>query len=421
LNFAETSTLGRIFAEAGYSKVTFGEPADVVVINSCTVTAQADRKCRQAITRAVKTAPGAMVVVVGCFAELKAEEIGKIPGVGLVLGVKEKFNILERIKERKEFSVPSHSHSCDAKKNFFASYSLFDRTRSFLKVQDGCDYHCSYCTIPKARGSSRNAPISEIVRQAEIITGKGIREIVLTGVNIGDFGKSTGEKFSQLLSELDKIDKLERIRIGSVEPNLITGDIIALAAGSRKIAPHFHVPLQSGCNKILGLMGRRYRRELFAEKVGLILRHIPYAAIGADVITGFPGETEGDFRETYYFIESLGLAYLHVFPFSERPDTRAAGLPDKVEHADAENRSKSLLQLSAEKRRIFYEKNAGQEFSVLFERREKGGVMTGFTGNYIKVEMSYDVNCIGNFTSVTLSRIAPSGNMTGICSSASAL
>ena len=414
LNFAETSTIGRLFADNGYTKVDFGQPADVVVINTCTVTGHADRKCRQAISKAVKSSPDAIVVVIGCFAELKVAEIAAIPRVSLVLGNKDKFNVIEHINRLKGVNMETKTCSCDAYRQFFASYSLFDRTRSFLKVQDGCDYHCTYCTIPKARGKSRNAPIDEIVKQAESVAAQGIREIVLTGVNIGDFGKTTGETFLQLLRALNTVNSIERIRIGSVEPNLITEDIIAYMAVSRKLAPHFHIPLQSGCNKILGLMARRYRRELFAEKVALIHRYIPRAAIGADVIVGFPGETDDDFETTRIFIENLHLAYLHVFTYSERPGTKSVDLPMKVKSADAERRSKKLLELSVSKREQFYQQHVGQRLQVIFEQRAKGNTMTGFTDNYIKVEVPYNACLIGKSTSVELTGISKSGNMCGM-------
>jgi len=410
LNFAETSTIGRLFVESGYTKVDFGCPADVVVINTCTVTGQADRKCRQAISKAVKTSPNAVVAVIGCFAELKAGEIASIPGVDIVLGTKDKFNIIEYINRlnmeekagmgEKGIAVPISPDFSSS--SFFPSYSLFDRTRSFLKVQDGCDYHCSYCTIPKARGRSRNAPIAEIVKQAESIAGQGISEIVLTGVNIGDFGKTTGETFLQLLRALDAVDNIERIRIGSVEPNLITEEMVVWIARSQRIAPHFHIPLQSGSNKILGLMARRYRRELYAQKVALIHKYIPRVAIGADVIVGFPGETDDDFEETRVFIENLNLAYLHVFPYSERPGTKSIDLTGKVKTADAECRSKILIELSETKRKLFYQQHAGQRFQVIFEQRSKGGMMTGFTDNYIKVEAPYNAFMIGKTVAVVL-------------------
>ena len=406
LNFAETSTIGRLFAENGYTKVKFGQAADVVVINTCTVTGQADRKCRQAVSKAVKTSPDAIVAVIGCFAELKMVEIASIPGVDLVLGNKDKFNIMEHISRLKGAvteKTEKQTEPCgDAYRNFFASYSLFDRTRSFLKVQDGCDYRCTYCTIPKVRGKSRNAPVAEILKQAESIAEQGIKEIVLTGVNIGDFGKTTGESLLQLLRALDTVEKIERIRIGSVEPNLMSEEMIKMIAGSRKIAPHFHIPLQSGCNKILGLMARRYRREQFAEKLALIHRYIPHAAIGADVIVGFPGETDDDFDDTRTFIEKLNIAYLHVFTYSERPDTKSVELPQKVKPADAERRSKILLELSETKRKIFFQQHTGRRFQVIFEQRTKGGMMTGFTENYIKVEVPYDALMIGKSAWVEL-------------------
>ncbi|MDR1172530.1 MAG: tRNA (N(6)-L-threonylcarbamoyladenosine(37)-C(2))-methylthiotransferase MtaB [Bacteroidales bacterium] len=414
LNFAETSTIGRLFAENGYTRVDFGQPADVVVINTCTVTGQADRKCRQAIGKAVKTSPDAVVVVVGCFAELKNPEVANIPGVSLVLGNKDKFNIIEHINQLKGIDTEMPSCGCDAYRQFFPACSLFDRTRSFLKVQDGCDYRCTYCTIPKARGQSRNAPIDGIVKQAEAVAGQGIREIVLTGVNIGDFGRTTGETFLQLLRALDAVGSIRRIRIGSVEPNLITEEIIALVAGSQKLAPHFHIPLQSGCNRILHLMARRYRRELFAEKVRLIHQYIPRAGIGADVITGFPGETDEDFEDTLNFIENLDLAYLHVFPYSERPGTKAVELPGKVKPADAEHRSKKLLELSITKRQQFYRQHTGQRLGVIFEQRAKGGMMTGFTDSYVKVEAPCNAFMIGKYMPVALTGIGKSGNMTGI-------
>jgi threonylcarbamoyladenosine tRNA methylthiotransferase MtaB len=403
LNFAETSTIGRLFDEKGYTRVEFGEIADIVVINSCTVTAQADKKCRQAIHKAAKTSPDAKVVVIGCFAELKAAEIAQIKGVSLVLGNKDKFSIMEKLNGLQT--------ATDEQSVYHSSYSLFDRTRSFLKVQDGCDYKCTYCTIPKARGQSRNAPIADVVAQAHEIVAGGVREIVLTGVNVGDFGHSTGENFLQLLTALDAVDGLERIRTGSVEPNLLTEEVVRLIAQSVKFAPHFHIPLQSGCNRILALMARRYRRELFAEKVALIHRHIPQAGVGADVIVGFPGETDEDFADTLAFIESLELSYLHVFVFSERAGTKAADMPVKVPHHIAEERSKALIELSDKKKAAFYRKHIGQKHSVLFEQREKGGVMTGFTGSYAKVEAPFDAALTGHCTEMIPTGIGTTGNL----------
>jgi threonylcarbamoyladenosine tRNA methylthiotransferase MtaB len=408
LNYAETSTIGRLFDVQGYTRVEFGEPADVIVINSCTVTAQADKKCRQAIHKAVKTSPNAKVVVIGCFAELKAADIAQINGVSLVLGNREKFSIMEKLDE---LTSGERQTANDALPVYHSSYSLFDRTRSFLKVQDGCDYKCSYCTIPKARGQSRNAPVADIVAQAEAIVAGGVREIVLTGVNIGDFGHSTGENFLQLLTALDAVDGLERIRTGSVEPNLLTEEIVRLIASSTKLAPHFHIPLQSGCNRILALMARRYRRELFAEKLALIHRHIPQAGIGADVIVGFPDETDEDFADTLSFIESLALSYLHVFVFSERAGTKAAEMPAKVPRHIAEERSKALIELANRKKDAFYRQHIGQKVSVLFEQREKGGIMTGFTGSYAKVEAPFDASLTGHCTEMIPTGVAASGNL----------
>ena len=410
LNFAETSTIGRLFDDKGYTRVEFGEIADVVVINSCTVTAQADKKCRQAIHKAVKTSPNATVVVAGCFAELKAAEIAQIKGVSMVLGNRDKFSIIKKLDQLRTANdeLPFTGDELPA---YHSSYSLFDRTRSFLKVQDGCDYKCTYCTIPKARGQSRNAPIAEAVAQAQEIVAGGVCEIVLTGVNVGDFGHSTGENFVQLLTALDAVDGLERIRTGSVEPNLLTEEMVRLIAHSTKLAPHFHIPLQSGCNRILALMARRYRRELFAEKLALIHRHIPQAGIGADVIVGFPGETDEDFADTFAFIESLKLSYLHVFVFSERAGTKAAEMPTKVPHPIAEERSKALIELSNQKKAAFYRKHIGQKVSVLFEQREKDGIMTGFTGSYAKVEAPFDAALTGHCTEVIPIGIGISGNL----------
>ncbi|MDR1666461.1 MAG: tRNA (N(6)-L-threonylcarbamoyladenosine(37)-C(2))-methylthiotransferase MtaB [Bacteroidales bacterium] len=411
LNFAETATIGRLFAESGYTRVAFGDPADVVVVNSCTVTAQADKKCRQAIHKAVKTSPHAAVAVVGCFAELKADDIRRIPGVTLVLGNHDKFRIVERLRE---VIRDPHEEECGIQdtSSFIPAYSLFDRTRSFLKVQDGCDYQCAYCTVPKARGHSRNAPVAKVVALARDIAAQGIREVALTGVNIGDFGRSTGENFLQLLTALNAVDGLERIRTGSVEPNLLTEAIVELTARSAKLAPHFHIPLQSGCNRILALMARRYRRELFAEKLALIRRYIPHAAVGADVIVGFPGETGEDFADTASFIEGLDLSYLHVFVYSERPNTKAAEMHGKVPRHIAEQRSKILIDLSNSKRMQFYRRHIGETLDVLFERREKDGVMTGFTGNYIKTETPCDNTLIGRCIPMTITDVNAAGNAT---------
>ena len=405
LNFAETSTISRLFTDNGYSRVKFGQPADVTVINTCTVTAQSDRKCRQVINKAIKTSPEALVVVIGCFAEHKAAEIAAIEGVDIVLGNKEKFNIIEHINNRQS-SVVNHQSSLP----FISSYSLFDRARSFLKVQDGCDYRCAYCIVPIVRGASRNAPIVDVVEQAKNIAAQGIKEIVLTGVNIGDFGKTTGETFMQLLRALDTVDSVERIRIGSIEPNMITEEMIKYIADSKIYAPHFHMSLQSGCNKILSLMGRLYTREQFAMNVALIHRYMPRAAVGADVIVGFPGETDSDFSETFDFIESLNIAYLHVFAYSERPGTKAVEMPDRVKSSIADCRTKKLLKLSEEKRMLFYKQNIGQCLPVIFEQKTGSDNMTGYTDSYIRVEAAYYESVIGKTVLTEMIGISESCN-----------
>jgi threonylcarbamoyladenosine tRNA methylthiotransferase MtaB len=412
LNFAETSTMSRSFPEERFERVSANSKADIYVINTCSVTDAADRKCRQAIKKFVTLSPDAVIAVVGCYAQLKPQEISAIPGVDLVLGTNEKFDIaryLEGDGKRKAAEV----HSCDlsASDSFNVSFSLGDRTRSFLKVQDGCDYGCSYCTIPMARGNSRNPGIGEIINEARSIALKGVREVVLTGVNIGDFGKSTGGSFLDLLKELVKVEGIERYRISSIEPNLLTDDIIRLAAEKNSILPHFHIPLQSGCNRILGLMRRRYRRELFEERALRIKELLPHAGIGADVIVGFPGETEEDFDDTLTFLHGLPLSYLHVFSFSERPGTVAAGLEGKVSPADKVIRSKTLIALSESKALEFSAANAGRETTVLFERARTGGVITGFTDNYIRVEHEWDPKLAGEIKKVKLTTTAASGRL----------
>jgi len=350
--------------------------------------------------------------VVGCYAQLKPQEISSIPGVDLVLGTNEKFDIalyISGLKKRPHAEI----HSCDlsSSDSFNQSYSMGDRTRSFLKVQDGCDYGCSYCTIPLARGKSRNPAIQSIIGEAEKIAEIGVKEIVITGVNIGDFGKSTGGTFADLLKELVKVEGIERYRISSIEPNLLTDEIIDLAVAEDKILPHFHIPLQSGCNKILGMMRRRYTREVFADRISAVIMRIPYAGIGADVIIGFPGETSSDFEDTYAFIESLPLSYLHVFTFSERPDTVAEKLPGKVDYNEKESRSKKLIALSEKKSLEFYQSNLGLETSVLFERTRTEGLITGFTSNYIRVEHPWNSKLAGSVRKVRLKNIEPGGRI----------
>ena len=333
LNFAETSTISRLFPEEKYERVAASSRADIYIINTCSVTDAADRKCRQAIKKFINLAPEAFIAVVGCYAQLNPQEISSIPGVDLVLGTNEKFDIASYLTDiKKKSEVEIHSCNLSPADSYNPSYSIGDRTRSFLKVQDGCDYGCSYCTIPLARGRSRNPGISTLVAESEKIAEKGVKEIVLTGVNIGDFGKSTGESFVDLLKELVKVNGIERIRISSIEPNLLTDDLVCLASDNEKILPHFHIPLQSGCNSILALMRRRYTTGLFEERVNFIKEKLPFAGIGADIIVGFPGESEAFFEDTYCFLKSLPLSYLHVFTFSERPRTVAEKLPGKIPH-----------------------------------------------------------------------------------------
>jgi threonylcarbamoyladenosine tRNA methylthiotransferase MtaB len=412
LNFAETSTISRSFPEEEFERVPANTKADVYIINTCSVTDAADRKCRQAIKKFISLSPEALIAVVGCYAQLKPEEISSIPGVDLVLGTNEKFDIAEYLKNYKKKSVPE-IHSCDlsASNSFHQSFSLGDRTRSFLKVQDGCDYNCSYCTIPMARGGSRNPEISTIITEAQKIAESGIKEIVLTGVNIGDFGRSTGSSFYELLKELSKVEGIERYRISSIEPNLLTDEIIELAAERGKILPHFHIPLQSGSNKILALMRRRYKREVFADRVRTVIQKIPGAGIGVDVIVGFPGETASDFEDTFSFLSELPLSYLHVFTFSERPGTIAENMAGKVLHEEKEARSKRLISLSESRSKSFYEQNIGSVSKVLFERNRSDGSITGFTSNYIRVEYPWQSKLAGEIKTVELKSLSGSGRI----------
>jgi threonylcarbamoyladenosine tRNA methylthiotransferase MtaB len=412
LNLAETSTISRSFPEENFERVPANSKADIYIINTCSVTDAADKKCRQAIKKFINLSPGAFIAVVGCYAQLKPQEISSIPGVDLVLGTNEKFdlsNYLNNFSKKKTAEI----HSCDlaSTDSFNPSFSLGDRTRSFLKVQDGCDYGCSYCTIPKARGRSRNPEISSIISEAEYIARKGVKEVVLTGVNIGDFGKSTGDTFTFLLKELVKVQGINRFRISSIEPNLLTEELIELAVTNEKILPHFHIPLQSGCNKILGLMRRRYTRDVFGSRIKMVLERIPLAGIGADVIVGFPGESDSDFEDTFSFLEEIPLSYLHVFTFSERPDTAAEKLPGKVLFKDKEKRSKRLIELSHKKNLMFSQLNIGQVTNVLFESTRSEGLITGFTSNYIRVEHPWDPQLTGKIKKVRLNKISQSGRI----------
>ncbi len=413
LNFAETSTISRSFPEDQFEKVKPGAIADIHVINTCSVTNIADRKCRQVIKKCIKESPDAVIAVIGCYAQLNPGEISSIQGVDLVLGTNEKFDaaaFLERIEKKKTAEI--HSNGLAAPDRFHPSFSIGDRTRSFLKVQDGCDYSCSYCTIPVARGRSRNQDISSLILQAEKIAGKGIKEIVLTGVNIGDYGKSTGDNFESLLRELIKVEGIERYRISSIEPNLLTDDIICLAAECKKILPHFHIPLQSGSDKVLRLMRRRYKRDQFEERIKFIRKNIPMAGIGADVIVGFPGESDSDFEDTMGFLNEMPVSYLHVFNFSERPGTEAEKMSGKVPFSIRENRSRKLISLSERKHLEFSKQNMKRSDEILFEHNRSEGMITGFTGNYLRAEYPWKASLAGTIKTVRLTGISGTGRMT---------
>lgn len=412
LNFSETSTIARQFESMGFERVSPDTTADIYVINTCSVTEQADKKCRQAIRKFITKSPNAFIAVVGCYAQLKPDEIAKLEGVDLVLGSSEKFNVPLYIESNtKKASAKVYNCNIEVLHDFFPAYSSNDRTRSFLKVQDGCDYHCSYCTIPLARGESRNMPIAKIVEQAKEIASKGIKEVILTGVNTGDFGKSTGESFFNLIQELESVDGIERYRISSIEPNLITDEIIEFVSKSKKFLPHFHIPLQSGSNQILGLMRRRYKRELFAERLTKIRSLIPNVFIGVDVIVGFPGETDDCFNDSYAFIESQNPSFLHIFPYSERPNTPAIDYSGKVKSTDIKHRLGLLNELSEKLHRQFYFENIGKTQAVLFESTRKGGMMFGYTQNYIKAEVSIDKQLVGKIVNVMMIGINSDGNM----------
>ncbi|MEI9946381.1 MAG: MiaB/RimO family radical SAM methylthiotransferase [Chitinophagaceae bacterium] len=428
LNFSETSSLSRLLEDAGFEKKEFDDVADVYVINTCSVTDNADKECRYLVRRIQRKAPESLVVITGCYAQLKPKEISEIPGVDLVLGAAEKFNIVQHIRELSK-GDSAKICSCDIEEvsGFHSSWSVNDRTRTFLKVQDGCDYNCSFCTIPMARGKSRSDSISNVVEHAKHLATTGIKEIVLTGVNLGDFGltavssvngdgltstlstngehltptlSTSGEgvgktradrkeNFFELVKELDKVEGIQRYRISSIEPNLLTNEIIEFVANSDKFMPHFHIPLQSGSNKILGLMRRRYKRELYAERVKLIKTLMPHCAIGVDLIVGFPGETETEFKETFDFLHSLDISYLHVFTYSERDNTHALTLKPVIPVNIRNDRNKTLRNLSYMKMQYFTEQHAGQTRKVLFEKHGKSEMMEGYTDNYIRITTPY--------------------------------
>lgn len=403
LNFAESSFLAGGFAERGYTQVAFKEKADVYVINTCTVTQVAEKKCRNAIRQANKLNPEAIVAVIGCMSQLKDKEIAKIKGVDIILGNDDKRKLIDLVENHKK-NTTVENHVCDISRlhSFYPSYSSSDRTRSFLKIQDGCDYFCTYCAIPYSRGRSRSGDIASTVACAEELAKQGKKEVVLTGVNIGEFGKQSGETFLGLIRELDKIEGIERYRISSIEPNLITEETVDFCAASKKFLPHFHIPLQSGSNKILHLMKRKYDRELFAERVNYINRRMPHAFIAADVIVGFPHETAEDFAEAKAFIASLPLAALHVFTYSERPGTPAAGMPESVPMSERHRRSMELQELSDRKKEAFYRANKGRKANVLWEADNEDGMMYGFTENYIRVGRKFDERYINEITEETI-------------------
>lgn len=403
LNFAETSTIGKQLLEHGIHKVRENEIADICVINTCSVTELADKKCRQTIRKISKDHPGAFIVVTGCYAQLKPEEIAQIPGVDLVLGSNQKLDILEYIDsfEKKDKGTIQTTKTKDISK-FVPSCSQGDRTRFFLKVQDGCDYYCSYCTIPFARGRSRNGSVEALVKQAQEVAAQGGKEIVLTGVNIGDFGKSTCETFFDLVKALDQVEGIERYRISSIEPNLLTDEIIEYVSTSKRFAPHFHIPLQSGSDEVLKIMRRKYDTALFAHKVAKIKEIMPHAFIGVDVIVGTRGETPELFEEAYNFIRNLDISQLHVFSYSERPGTQALKIDHTVSPKEKQERSKRLLDLSDEKLRIFYDLFIGTNHTVLFEHAKEGEPVYGFTENYIKVEVPYNAELCNNISQVML-------------------
>ncbi|HPD86312.1 MAG TPA: tRNA (N(6)-L-threonylcarbamoyladenosine(37)-C(2))-methylthiotransferase MtaB [Proteiniphilum sp.] len=403
LNFAETSAIGRQLLDAGVTRARRGQQADICVINTCSVTELADKKGRQAIRKAIQENPSAFVVVTGCYAQLKPEEIAQIEGVDLVLGAEQKLDVVKYLddlhKKEKGEVVTSKTHRI---RSFVPSVSADDRTRYFLKVQDGCDYFCSFCTIPFARGRSRNGSIADLVKQAEQVVQEGGKEIVLTGVNIGDFGRTTKEPFIDLLHALDKVEGIERFRISSIEPNLLTDEIITFVAGSRRFAPHFHMPLQAGSDAVLQLMKRKYDTALFRHKVEMIKRILPDAFIGVDVIVGVRGETDDYYEESKRFIESLDMSQLHVFTYSERPGTQALQIDYAVDPRKKHARSKMLLDISDEKLHHFYASQQGTRRKVLFEHTKRGGKMHGFTENYVKLYADYDPLLVNRITEVTV-------------------
>lgn len=417
LNFSETSSIARIFDEHGYGKVEMYENPEIVVINTCSVTENADKKCRKIVADVLKNSDNPYIVIVGCYAQLKPTEIAAIPGVDAVLGASEKFRIIELLNgfEKKDKARVLVREIQEAKR-FNSAWSVNDRTRTFLKIQDGCDYSCSFCTIPLARGKSRSDTIENVVNAAHAIAGQGVKEIVLTGVNTGDFGLIDDKRefrFYDLIKELEKVENINRFRISSIEPNLLSNDIIEFVAQSEKFVPHFHIPLQSGSNKILGLMRRRYKRELYQTRVEYIKKLMPECCIGVDVIVGFPGETDDDFIETYQFLNELDISYLHVFSYSERTNTLAAEMAASVPVKVRNERSKMLRSLSEKKRRYFYEQNLGKSYEVLFEEDIENGLIHGFTPNYIRVAVPYVDGLVNTVQLLQLDQINIFGQVKG--------
>jgi threonylcarbamoyladenosine tRNA methylthiotransferase MtaB len=412
LNYSETSTISRMFENKGYQKVEFNQKPDIFIINTCSVTENADKKCKKIVREAQKINPDGYVAIIGCYAQLKPKEISEIEGVDAVLGAAEKFQLVDLLdgfkKEPKGEKAKVYNQNIEEAIEYHTSYSLNDRTRTFLKVQDGCDYPCAYCTIPLARGKSRSDTIENVLKAAQEIANQGVKEIVLTGVNIGDYGLIAGNRernFLDLIKALDAVEGIERFRISSIEPNLLTDEIIEFVAQSKRFVPHFHIPLQSGSNKVLGLMKRRYKRELYVDRVTKIKSLMPDCCIGVDVIVGHPGETEEEFLETYNFLNELNISYLHVFTYSERENTLALSVKPIVPQNKRAERSKMLHILSDKKRRFFYEEQIGKEFSVLFEEDIANGMMQGFTENYVRVIAKYDPLLINETKQIRLLNI----------------
>jgi len=414
LNFSETSTIARNFENQGFAKVDFTDRPDIFIINTCSVTENADKKCRNIVKKALKINPNAFVTMIGCYAQLKPEQISEIPGVDLVLGANEKFNILDHIEalEKKE-KAAIVSNNIKETRDFIPSHSQGDRTRSFFKIQDGCDYFCTFCTIPLARGKSRNSSIEETLVEARKVAETEAREVVLTGVNIGDFGQNGDENFYQLIQELDQISGIDRWRISSIEPNLLSNDIISFVANSNHFVPHFHIPLQSGSDTLLKAMRRKYLSQLYSDRVSKIKELMPNACIGVDVIVGFPGETEEEFMTTVNFLKDLDISYLHVFTYSERANTTAKKMAGAIPVNIRRERSKQLQILSHKKRQHFYSTQIGKTYPVLFEAEENEGTIFGFTPNYVKVKLPYNSDLVNQIVDVYLSEIDRDGVVKG--------